>query len=61
VADEGKLTRACELLTESPMMAVSEIARDLGYDSASYFSRVFRKRYGVTPAVYRKQHMGVGT
>ncbi len=61
VVHEAKLTRACDVLTESPMMAVSEIARDLGYDSASYFSRVFRKRYGVTPAVYRKQHMGVNT
>ncbi len=32
--------------------SVAEIARLCGYDDALYFSRVFKKTYGVSPSVY---------
>jgi YesN/AraC family two-component response regulator len=39
------------LLTTSK--SIQEIAYELGYDDALYFSRVFKKRIGVSPTTYR--------
>jgi len=33
---------------------IGEIAEIVGYDNPLYFSRVFKKEYGVSPAQYRK-------
>ena len=35
---------------------VSEIARICGFNSASYFTKVFRDECGVTPSVYRREY-----
>jgi AraC-like DNA-binding protein len=35
---------------------VTEIAAGLGFDSDSYFTRAFKKTYGMTPTQYRKFH-----
>ncbi|MEI9810760.1 MAG: AraC family transcriptional regulator [Bacteroidota bacterium] len=35
--------------------SVSEIAYELGFETASYFTRLFKKQPGVTPVEYRKQ------
>jgi AraC-like DNA-binding protein len=35
---------------------VAEIAAGLGFDSDSYFTRAFKKTYGMTPTQYRKLH-----
>lgn len=32
---------------------IAEISADLGYDGASYFSKLFKKQYGVNPSDYR--------
>lgn len=50
-----RLQKARELLeqTEQP---ISEIAEKLGYTSSSYFYRIFKKSFGVTPADYRKKN-----
>ena len=37
-------------------MKVSEIAEQIGYNSADHFSRVFRSAYKMSPLEYRKQH-----
>jgi AraC family transcriptional regulator, positive regulator of tynA and feaB len=34
-------------------VAISSIAMDLGFNDLSHFSRVFRRRYGVSPSEYR--------
>jgi AraC-like DNA-binding protein len=49
-----RLDMASELLkiTDLP---IGEIARRVGLDNAYYFSRIFRKRLGMTPSAYRKQ------
>ena len=35
-------------------MSMAEIANRLGYDSLTYFERVFKKQMTVTPLQYRK-------
>ncbi len=46
-----KLNHAVELLSNSSMN-VSQIAEYLGYSSEYYFSRLFKRRYGVSPTGY---------
>lgn len=45
------------LLRETDM-SMSQIARILGFSSASYFSQSFRKAEGISPMEYRKQMSG---
>lgn len=49
-----KLEWAAVLLGE-PSLSVAEVARRVGYEDAFYFSRVFRRRFGVAPSVYRME------
>ena len=51
ISDE-KMKKAKELL-ESSNLKVNEIAATLGFDTASYFTRFFKKRSEVTPQEYR--------
>ena len=34
---------------------ISEVALEVGYTDLSYFTRIFRRRFGVSPREYRKQ------
>lgn len=47
-----RLAQAAWLLTATGM-SVLEVAQAVGYDNISYFHRIFRKRYGMTPRKYR--------
>ena len=49
-----RLTRA-EFLLRTTDMPVAEIAENVGYDNKSFFYRVFKETYGVSPAEYRKK------
>jgi len=48
-----RLKRAKNLLALSPM-TIEEIAAETGFVDPYYFSRLFRKREGVAPSVFRK-------
>ncbi len=50
-----KLNKAKEMLLFSSLN-ISEIADKLGYESASYFSRIFKSHVGKSPENYRKSH-----
>ena len=54
IIETRKLIEARNLLLNSGK-TVSEIGYELGYNEKSYFTRVFRKRTGVTPTEYREQ------
>ncbi|KZY48200.1 MULTISPECIES: AraC family transcriptional regulator [unclassified Oleiphilus] len=49
-----KIEQACSLL-EQTNISISDIAYQLGYDDALYFSRVFKKLMKVSPRNYRKE------
>jgi AraC-like DNA-binding protein len=49
---EARLARAQDLLLNSDM-SVSEVAAQTGFSSSSYFSRIFRRRVGLTPTDYQ--------
>lgn len=48
-----RVSRACKLLKETPLN-VDEVAVDCGYESASAFSRAFRRQMKMTPSAFRK-------
>ena len=50
---ETRMSEARRLLKESPL-SISEIARQCGFSSDSYFYKLFRQEHGMTPAAYRK-------
>jgi len=49
-----KIQRSCRLLDNSGWM-IADVAREMGFDDQFYFSRVFRKVMGMSPAEYRKR------
>jgi AraC family transcriptional regulator len=52
---DRRLERARKLLRETDV-PIAEIALDSGFSSQSHLSTWFRRRVGVTPGVYRRQH-----
>lgn len=53
----ARLLRALELLAEG--VPVTAIALDLGYSTPSTFIGLFKRTFGVTPALYRRRLQGV--
>lgn len=49
---EKRMNQAAYLL-KTTSLSVLEISMAVGYDNASFFHRLFRKKYGVTPRKYR--------
>lgn len=43
-----------EVLLVTTTLSVKQIARELGYDNTSYFTRLFRKHFKLSPLMYRK-------
>ncbi|WP_354641903.1 helix-turn-helix transcriptional regulator [Kitasatospora camelliae] len=50
-----RLNEAKELLAASEL-PVSAVARRVGYEDPAYFTRIFTRRVGVAPSVFRAQH-----
>lgn len=49
-----RMNRACFLLLTADM-SIEEIGYECIYSNPSHFIKVFRKHYGITPAVYRRR------
>ena len=52
----SKMFRARSLLKDTDW-TVARIAQHLGYETEAFFSRQFKQRNGVSPAVYRKMNV----
>jgi YesN/AraC family two-component response regulator len=46
--------RNAQTLLETTEYNISNIASMVGYENAFYFSRLFKKQKGLSPAAYRK-------
>ncbi len=53
LVQEKRMSQAAFLL-QSTERGIADIAVSVGYENISYFHRLFRKTYGVSPAHYRK-------
>lgn len=52
---EKRLSLAKKLLTETDY-SIHDIALHVGYDNYSYFTRLFKKSFGMTPVEFRNQN-----
>lgn len=50
-----RLERACSLLKHSGL-TITQISYECGFNDSNYFTRQFRKAFGVSPKVYRQNH-----
>lgn len=50
-----RLNKAVELMCDTDM-AINDIILTVGYENKSYFHRVFKERYQMTPRAFRVQH-----
>ena len=53
---QKKVARAKTLLLEQDMK-IYEVADQLGFESAFYFSKVFKKVEGISPREYMQSHL----
>lgn len=53
-----RLERARDLLESDSGNSIQEVAAMVGYDDAYHFSKLFKKRYGISPSQARKQGRG---
>lgn len=50
----NKRMEKAQLLLDTTDQNISEIAHQTGFQSLTYFSRTFKKRFGISPVQYRK-------
>ena len=53
--NEVRLKRSQDLLSSTGLSMV-EIALRSGFESQSYFTKNFKKKYGMTPSQYRREN-----
>jgi AraC family transcriptional regulator, activator of mtrCDE len=51
----ARMSLAARLLVERRSIPVAEVRRLVGYRSATRFTRAFRRRYGLPPALFRER------
>ncbi len=52
-----RLERGARLLRSEPQKSIGEAAIEVGFNDYRYFSRLFKKRYGITPSAYKEIHL----
>ena len=58
---QTKRLSQAQFLLQNTNLSVSDIGRAVGYDNLSYYHRIFRDKYGVSPRQWRTAHgMGKG-
>ncbi|NOY00383.1 MAG: helix-turn-helix transcriptional regulator, partial [Verrucomicrobia bacterium] len=51
---EIRLGKACEMLGSSEW-SIAEVALEVGFGEQSYFSKLFKTKYGMSPSEYREK------
>lgn len=52
-----RLQKAKELMLGSPALTIMEVAKETGYNDASYFCAVFKEYEGVTPREFKRMYI----
>ena len=52
-----RLQHAKDLLLSSSDSSITEIAYQVGFNDPKFFSRVFSKKFGISPSKFRAQHV----
>lgn len=52
ILEDKRLNQACFLLNNTPL-TIKEIALNVGYENISFFYRLFKRNYGISPRDYR--------
>jgi two-component system response regulator YesN len=55
-----RLDASLRLLADN-QLSIEEVSIRVGFQSASYYSSVFKKRYGISPKTYAMKHVFVGS
>ena len=50
-----RLEAAKKLMDEDPLVAIGDVADRVGYSDPYYFSKCFRKRFGIAPTMYLRR------
>lgn len=54
-----RIEKAKELLLKDGNQSIQEICEQVGYSNPSYFTTIFKKKFGVTPGQFRRNHRTV--
>jgi two-component system response regulator YesN len=49
---EYRLKKAKEIMDRDPLHPIMDVAEDVGYQDAYYFSKCFRRIFGISPSLY---------
>ena len=52
-----RMRSACQIMTQTPGIRISELAERVGYNNPQYFSTCFKKEFGISPREYIEQNM----
>lgn len=52
---DQRLIRSARALKEGDDRSITQIAFDVGFSDAAFFSRCFRRRFGITPSEWRRR------
>ncbi|TVR90046.1 MAG: AraC family transcriptional regulator [Saprospirales bacterium] len=52
-----RISKGRLMLQENPDLNISEVALNLGYDKTSYFSKLFKNIYGMSPSQFRESYL----
>ena len=51
-----RLKEACRILREKPDIRISELSMEVGFNTPKYFTKCFKKEFGMLPKEYLEQH-----
>lgn len=52
--NQSRLAHA-QVLLQDPEKSIGDIVLMCGFESASYFTKLFKEKFGMTPSQYRKE------
>ncbi|MBQ7841040.1 MAG: helix-turn-helix transcriptional regulator [Lachnospiraceae bacterium] len=55
-----RMEKARAFLIQEPDLSVQEVAMRVGYDDAYHFSKLFKKKFGISPSAQRRESAGQG-